>query len=354
MSQLSFPPEILARIAPDISLQRHLSIGLRPNLRNFTEFRPIHVSHSAEPPTNSNVVSSTVVKCGNTTVINTVTVGIAEMDDSLQEFSSIYPVVEIHRGRFGEPIDEEQILSQQLHEIVFHSKLLPSAYLNVKCGLHVASELGNDRIYYPDIDPEQYALAANATGGMTSKKQVQYVLLVNCKVLSRQASMSSLFDLLYAGIVYTLHHIVLPRVYVELSLNTKVSIRSRASGKRSMIGTASTNFTLDMSLDNRILLYSTRTGKDCGIYADAGYSSNFGVVSLLNQKEPTCVLLCDVEGEAEESSVLLRISIVANKEKILRKVSLVADFASPISLDCLKNAIKIAQIRSNDLCTRNE
>ena len=48
LKQVTFSPEVLARIAPDVSLQRHLALGVRPNLRNFTEFKPVEVSNSTQ------------------------------------------------------------------------------------------------------------------------------------------------------------------------------------------------------------------------------------------------------------------------------------------------------------------
>lgn len=350
MSQISFPPDVLARIAPDLSLQRHLAIGLRPNLRNFTEFRPISVSHDDDLPTNSNVVATTVAKCGATTIINTLTVGIAEPDYNVEDaYASISPVVEIPRGRSGEPIDEEQILSQQLYETVYHSKIIPSSSLSISCGLRVDSEQGEETVYYPDTHPEEYSLAADAAGGLFLRKKVRYVLLLHCKVLSRQASTSALFDLLYAAVINTLRVASLPRVYSVLSsVAAKVSMRSRTSGKRGLIGTAATSFCLDMSRHNRLALADTRL-------SIAGYSSNFGVVRLLGDidadvEQAPSVLLCDIEGEAEETSVLLRISVVATSEGKLRKVSLAADAESPISLEGLRNAIQIAKMRASDVC----
>lgn len=341
MSQISFPPQVLARIAPEISLQRHLAIGLRPNLRNFTEFRNIHISDSPQSPldseTNSNVIASSVAKAGNTTVINTFTIGISETNSS-DEYASVYPVVEIARGRSGEPADEEQILSQQLNEAIYHAKLIPNGSLNIRCGLHV----DQNSVVYPDTNPDEYTLASEAASIVPSKK-LQYVLLVHCKVLSRQASTSALFDLLYEGIVHTLLKVLLPRVYMELSLNAKISVRSRSSGKRGMIGAAANNYSLDMLVNNRIPL---ELAGSSGLAACAGHSSNFGVISLHNQPEPRLVLLCDIEGEAEESAVLLRILITANDKGILRKVSLAADQALPISLECLRTAVDIAKLRS--------
>lgn len=133
LKQVTFSPEVLARIAPDVSLQRHLALGVRPNLRNFTEFKPVEVSNSTQfQDNNDNVFSSSVVKSGSTTIINTITLGIVENFNSNEsEYATIYPCVEILRGRLGAPTDEEMILSQDLFETLYHNKIIPSTSLKI-------------------------------------------------------------------------------------------------------------------------------------------------------------------------------------------------------------------------------
>ena len=156
--QISFPPSVLDRLAPDISLQRHLNLGLRPCLRNFNEFKPLEVSTGNLQELEGNfTVGSSIVKNGNTTVICGITLGIVETPkssifestDSESTYTSVYPVVEISRGRSGAPTDEEMILSQKLYETILHSKIISTKSLEAKPGMAIANDDGSLEIIYP-------------------------------------------------------------------------------------------------------------------------------------------------------------------------------------------------------------
>lgn len=43
---ITFPPDVLARISPELSLQRHLSLGIRPCLRKYEEFREVAIENN--------------------------------------------------------------------------------------------------------------------------------------------------------------------------------------------------------------------------------------------------------------------------------------------------------------------
>ncbi|AOW26310.1 exosome non-catalytic core subunit [Candida albicans SC5314] len=342
LKQVTFSPEVLARIAPDVSLQRHLALGVRPNLRNFTEFKPVEVSNSTQfQDNNDNVFSSSVVKSGSTTIINTITLGVVENFNSNEsEYATVYPCVEILRGRLGAPTDEEMILSQDLFETLYHNKIIPSTSLKINnLGISIKDDQTtttsqtNSTIYYPDLNPGQWEYI-----NLTSHhhKSYSFVLLSNIKVYSKSTSTSSLFDLCYLSMLEALKSLKLPRCYVSESFTTKVAMKSRRSNTRGLVDTnkASINIDLNKSLYEKIDL-NIKSGT---------IASNFGVIS----HEGNTILLADLEGEAEESSVLSRLSIITNNDSI-NKISLVnGDPESEITLEMLKNAIEISKQRSRE------
>ena len=53
-------------------------------------------------------------------------IGVVENFNSNEsEYATVYPCVEILRGRLGAPTDEEMILSQDLFETLYHNKIIP-------------------------------------------------------------------------------------------------------------------------------------------------------------------------------------------------------------------------------------
>lgn len=228
--QMVFPPDVLARIAPDISLQRHLSVGLRPSLRGFTEFRPLEISKGGlNDIGKSNVLGLSVVKSGDTRVICGITVGIVEegsvdkllssstssSPSSLQDYSSIYPVVEIARGRSGAPTDEEMILSQKLYESVLHNKIIEKDSLKITVGTKV-----DDEIFYPTGNDDEDDL-------LRPKKNWSYVLYAHIKVFSRSGP---LFDICYSALLGALQDCKLPRAFIDdKATDIKIPVRSRGN-----------------------------------------------------------------------------------------------------------------------------
>ena len=87
-----------------------------------------------------------------------------------------------------------------------------------------------------------------------------------------------------------------------------------------------------------------------GPFDASGVSSNFGIISIPEEEDRKTVLLADLEGEAEESSILSRLSIIATKDNVIKKISLVnGDSDSEITLDLLKQAIEISKIRAQQM-----
>lgn len=303
LNQIQFTPEVLARIAPDVSLQRHLSVGIRPNLRKFQEFNQVEIATSTLNDLSNRVVGSSIIKSGATTLINTITLGIVERDEST--YTSIYPVIEVVRGRVGAPSDEEMILSQQLHETILHTKVLPTSSLNFDLGTL------SDSISYED-----------------STQNYRFVLLSHIKIFSK---ISTLNDLCYISTIEALKSVKLPRVYINDTPSTKIAVRSRNSTKRGLVGSNS-DFNLDLSELSKLKITNIAT------------PSNFGVIN----NEGNNILLVDLSGEEEESTILSKLSIITNGEK-LKKVSLInGDEESDISLDMIKKSIELAKSRANN------
>ncbi|KAI5951328.1 hypothetical protein KGF54_004402 [Candida jiufengensis] len=359
LKQVTFTPDILARIAPDISLQRHLSIGIRPNLRNFQEFKSVEYSNNSNlKQEQNNIFGSSILKSGSTTIINTISLGIVEELNSKEDYHTVYPQIEILRGRSGAPTDEEMIISQDLFEIFRKVKIIPSESLVVKnLGIAIKDEETlKEETIYPDLQQEQFQYINQSSH---LNKPYSYVILVNIKIYSREISTNSIFDLCFLSILKSLQILQLPRVYLDDSINTKVSIKSRKSNQRSMINSSKPILNFDLRDDYKFKLNLTVDPNTI--------SSNFGIIkkekSLSNPipqhddndemeidqpQQNDTILLTDLEGEAEESSVLSRISIINNPTHI-NKISLINNNNGDISLDILKKAIEISKNRAKHM-----
>lgn len=115
---MSLPVEVFARVQPDVFLERHLEIGLRPNdLRKFNEFRPhSHQVGGLSSVDDASMVGSAVSKQGATVVICGITVSYTTHEKSC---GGIFPNVEILRGSvYAPPSAEEMTLSERLRILV--------------------------------------------------------------------------------------------------------------------------------------------------------------------------------------------------------------------------------------------
>ncbi|KAG5417624.1 hypothetical protein I9W82_005260 [Candida metapsilosis] len=352
LKQVSFAPDVLARVAPDVSLQRHLSIGIRPNLRNFTEFKAVEFGRSSQLEHNeNNIFASSIVKSGSTTAITTISLGIVEDLGNThrqrnQHFATIYPQIEILRGRSGAPTDEEMIISQDLFETFRHCKIIPQESLNIdNIGIKIKDEeTGEEEILYPDSNESQWQYVNLSS---MHKKPFQFVLLANTKVYSREVSTNSVFDLCFASILKALQDLKLPRCYVNDSITTKISIKSRKSNARGLVDTNKGVLNLDLRFQHSLQL-NVKPGT---------VSSNYGVIGIEKKGDPEGddimhldnepVLLTDIEGEEEESTILSRISIVNNSQTINR-ISLVSN--GDITLETLRRALDISKQRASLNC----
>ncbi|AAS53996.2 AFR625Cp [Eremothecium gossypii ATCC 10895] len=366
---LVFPPEVLARISPDLSLQRHLSLGVRPSLRGFTEFRDVGISdgnlsrHSVEckNKASNNIIGSNVLKTGNTFVVTTITASVveealvekagAEKGPARKEYGTVYPVVEVERGRVergrgGVPTDEEMILSQRLHDAISASGLIPSEALEVVCGMRTLAPSGELKTMYPeDYDGDEEAAKILS---LNDRRKWSYCLHAKIEVFSRDGP---LFELCWNSLMYALQTVQLPRVYMdERAADLKIPIRTR--GRNAMIKEA-----YDLKFDplRSIVLDLNKN--------NIAYASGFGVTDLDNESRlepgeddmavevPEKILLVDLEGEAEEASIKSTLSLVTSPGGQLTTISLIGG-GSRITLDLIKSSFQHAKERSKDLASK--
>lgn len=349
-----FPPDVLARIAPDVSLQRHLALGLRPCLRGLDEFRPLYTAGGSLNNLGiSSVVGLATVKNGSTHVFCGITIAINElnMPDELlaaphnnSSYQSVYPVVEIARGRNGAPSDEEMILSQKLYNHVLHLRVLPQKALEFVPGYHITDEeTGSSSIVYPDDDSLELAELLELSTVNITKKRFKFVLSAHIKVFSRSGP---LYDVVHQSLMAALQNVTLPRIYLSdsgIDANVRVPVRSR--GNFGHLNPQSDSFCVDPNPD-----LATKLALN---FSDIGVSTSFGLIELESEStenastENSVALLADLEGEAEEICAESKVTVVSTGEK-LKNVCVVGGGAN-VSLDSLKQALRIAHARATSI-----
>ena len=341
-----FPPEVLARIAPDVSLQRHLALGLRPCLRAFDEFRPLHTAAGSMNNLGENtVVGLATVKNGQTHVFCGITIAISELNQSDELLSgendraaylSVYPVVEIARGRNGAPSDEEMILSQKLYNYVLHLRVLSEKALEFVPGYQIFDEeSGISSIAYLDDDSSPLADLLGLSTVNITKKRFKFVLSAHIKVFSRSGP---LYDVVHQALMAALQDVSLPRIYLAdsgIDANVRIPVRSR--GNFGHLNQQSDSFCIDPNPDVITKLALNEP--------EVAVSTSFGLVDWQSEStDSATVLLADLEGEAEEICAESKLTVVSTGEK-LKHVSIVGGGAN-VTLESLQQAVKIANARA--------
>lgn len=361
---VSFTPEVLARISPELSLQKHLSLGFRPSLKGFEEFREIQLnedflSRYGKEHKDNNIIGSNVLKCGDTFVVTIITGGIIEdsvvyknmeneligvndiKSTDLSNYTSVYPVVEVERGRAGACTDEEMTLSQRLYDYMLYSKVLPKESLKVQPGIRITdNNNGNAKVIYPDSS-DNLTLPNNA---FQIGKKWSYLLYAKIKVFSRTGPV---FDLCWNSLMYALQSVQLPRVFVdERATDLKMTIRTKGRS-------ATIRETYEI-LSDPCQQYPLRLHSE-----NIAYASNYGIINLDPEAKITGknsdedidmdaienVLLADLDTEAEENSVNSTISVISNSEGGLKHVSIFGGDAK-ITPEMLKKLLKLSQKRA--------
>lgn len=289
MHSISFPPPVLERIVPDLSLERHIRSGVRSNYRRLHEFSPITVLNAK-----SNGDGTTLyVQQGRTLVITTITYSVSEIvHQSPQQYTSIYPNVTVARGRSttSAPTDEEINLCQSLYEAIMASRLISNRLLEFTPFLKVADAF---------VDPRDVEIDSANTH--------KFNLLVNFKVLGRSGP---LFDVLYYSATTALRGVQLPMIYI------------------------------DESRDKTQLLMNLQhtTPLDCKPH---NISSNFG----LYPQDDDIVVVYDLENETEEAHITTKVSVIADAQSI-SSFTLVNGGLLEVTKKELKAIIAAAQQRS--------
>ncbi|CCC68935.1 hypothetical protein NCAS_0B08510 [Naumovozyma castellii] len=386
---ITFPPEVLARISPELSLQRHLALGFRPSLRAFDEFRDVQINEDSlshfngtdemKLDTSNNILGSNVLKSGKTFVITSITGGIVEdtsssineddigeeelremvnSNDKLSEFATVYPVVEVERGRAGACTDEEMTISQKLHDCLLHSRLISKRALKVKAGVRLTDNEGKTEILYPDeiVANEKESEEESAYAQIAPKKKWSYVLYAKIVVFSRTGPV---FDLCWNSLIYALQSTRLPRAFID----------ERATDLRMTVRTKGRSTTIRETYD---LMCDPEKSLDLNINkSNIAYASNFGIIDLdpeaaleqseneddededtnMDVDEVKSVFLADLDTEAEETSIRSTISIINDKNGKFKHISLVGG-GSKITPDMIKKALILSKERSTDLASK--
>lgn len=368
ITPITFVPEVLARISPELSLQRHLALGYRPSLKGFEEFRDVLVNQNTLSRYQSdaqleNVIGSNVLKVGNTFIVTTITGGIIE--DSVtyentrnEKFGLIYPVVEVHRGRSGACTDEEMTLSQRLYDNVLQSGIISKESLMVKPGVRITNDDGTKQIIYLSDENTNDSDEDEVYKSLQPNRKWSYTLYAKVKVFSRTGP---LFDSIWNSLMYALRTVRLPRSFIdERATDLKMTVRTR--GKSAII-----RETYDILCDPNAD-YPLKLNKE-----NIGFASNFGIINLdpecdlvqendaneeeemevddITTKPIKSILLADIDSEAEESSVQSTISIVAKSDGTLKYLSIFGG-KSKVTPEMIKKSIFLAQQRSKDLKER--
>lgn len=369
---ITFPPQVLARISPELSLQRHLSLGIRPCLRKFEEFRDVHINQETLsrynlpdellPTANSGILGSNVLKCGKTFVITSITGGIveetlpvetdnlgeeellnmSEKRDEISKYATVFPIVEVERGRVGAPTDEEMTVSQKIHDCVLHSGIIPKSALNVKCGVRTTDKEGNKTVLYPDEQEDDAMLKQ-----LQQQKKWAYVLYAKIVVFSRTGPV---FDLCWNSLIFALRNTRLPRAFIdERATDLTMTVRTRGRS-------ATIKETYDILCDPKKSVQLKL------VEPKIGYASSYGLIDLdpeaqINDDEdedmdqPSSVLLADIDTEAEETCIHSTITIIGDAKGNLNNVTLVGGGAK-ITPEAIKRSLLLSKQRSSDLSTR--
>ena len=367
-----FPPEVLARILPDLSLQRHLSLETRPCSRRFEEFREIKLSdgnisrYSGNASNNgsNDVIGSNVLRAGKTFIMTSITGGIIEEtlsagsndigeeelieiateENKLSENETVFPVVEVHRGRVGGPTDEEMITSEKLHKTLLHSGLLKKKALAVSCGIRRTDENGNVSIIYDDE-----ALEEDKKINESINRKWSYVLYAKIQVFSRNGP---IFDLCWNSLISALKSVKLPRAFLdERAADLKIAVRTRG---RSM----TIRETYDILCDPKKYLPLELNE------SQLAFGSNFGIVDIdplaeLDHEEESnadkmevtdkkSVLLADIETEAEETSIQSTLTLITSKDGMMKNATIIGG-GSKITPSMIRRCITLSKQRADDI-----
>ncbi|KAI0463684.1 hypothetical protein LJB42_002688 [Komagataella kurtzmanii] len=354
---IQFTPNVFSRIAPDIYLERILKEGIRPNLRKYEEFRSVQVNNKGfgrydeSNPTKSSVLGSSVVKVGKTTVLCAITGGIVSDDDILDQattssnpFATVYPLVEIARGRSGACTDEEMIIAQKLYETLKSSGIIRKSALKIRYGYKRRTSDDKVEVIFPHNGPQPDGANDDndqvMTDGNTAEtipfqdKQYSFVLYANLQVFSRTGPP---FDICWTALIKALKNTKLPYTFLDEDTTSSRTVKSRSGA----------NATIERSqlICDPVLNYPIKLEEK-----KIGYSSTFGLVTILDGEKSQEILLADIEGESEESASTSLVHVVVTGDKLtsltIHGGSKAGGNGSRITKDFIKKSIDLAHQRS--------
>lgn len=126
------------RLYPKTYLERFLEENVRPDGREFLEFRDCSINVGSI----STADGSSIVRLGDTTVVCGVKVEIAEPDLDAPEDGFLVPNLDLPplcspKYKPGPPSDDAQVISSRLNEVLVLSNILPTKSLCIQPGKFV-------------------------------------------------------------------------------------------------------------------------------------------------------------------------------------------------------------------------
>lgn len=329
---LEFPPEVFARLEPELYFQRHIQEGLRPSLRTLEEFRPISVQHG--PQVLPQCIGSSVLRVGDTTVVCGITAGTS------QKPGAIYTNVEIMRGsRTGPPTLEEMTTSQRLFQLANKTDLID------KQNYHIVDELENvtqqqlnelsTQTQESDMDVDTQGDINEDKARNTSSRVIVGIshisLIAHIQVLSRSGPV---LDASWNALVSALQSTKLPLVYIDPT-SREVCIDDDASKIRPLkLGSAAKHFTSTFGIyENRYQLNETNSD---------------GTPDTTKKQ----YILSDLEGTTEEKIVQTKISVTCSSQRDISGLSIRVSGSTKLSKETIRACLARAASQAKLLETK--
>ncbi|XBW37288.1 hypothetical protein QEN19_002870 [Hanseniaspora menglaensis] len=371
---MQFPKQVLSRLQPDLVLQRHLQLGLRPKtLMKFEEFRNVEENSSDDifvnKTSNSDlqmtkdedssddalILANNVLKVGNMFIKTELSLGIAEFDSlniNEDSFAPIWPEVNIDRGRIGAPTDEEMIVSRQIFENIICGKYIKQKDLVIKSIGKKTEE--SETVTYNSLSEEDELLLEN-------ENKWSFVLYAKINVYSREGPV---YDHVFNSLMLCLKKLKFPGVYIEES-SIDLQIPSKKSFNRKQKQETQRTFKMKFDFQNckkLILNKNISISSNFGvIYKDPtlALSSSGGSESVLEdamdveneskefKREP--ILIADISTDIEESSIFSRLSVSCNSSSYTSINLMNGSNNQKISVQQLKDALQLSKARFNSL-----
>ncbi|CCH60399.1 hypothetical protein TBLA_0C06020 [Henningerozyma blattae CBS 6284] len=356
--ELTFTPDILSRVVPELIFQRNLSIGTRMNNRKFEEFAKYQTNTFRDIIKDPEILGSSILEIqdtpNSTTVFVTIKGGVVEDTERPlykqyeDRIPGIYPVVEIERGRGNSPpSDEEMIVGQLLNDILQH------------CGIISCESLKINIENRNTVEKDEIDFLGLQTGG----KRWKFVLYIKINVFNRDGP---IFHACWNAIMTALRDTRLPQVYINEENLNEVAYNLRLLKNKNRRNRFQSNEKVNKILCfNQLQTYPLRLNEN-----NICYGCNFGITRLQpeysliedegeEEKRETSelVLISDISREGEEASLSNQLNILVTPNGNIKYLSLsVGDNKDKgnVSIELLKKSIRLAIERSRELQALNK